>query len=641
MAVELARQEGVNIATFASLMNPAQIAAIQGTGRRCIMLGEADYAESVERVQRDAAGRRALLARALPTYVERLGYTGEDAARFSDAMLRAFDRTLHAALQRLDWMELLHEREGVAGVLLYESEAPFGKSIALWAKQKDIPVFVLSHGANLNRPYTIIKDMCADYVLVFGERGAERYLEAGFPRDRIFVTGNPAWDRIPRLATEREQIRSEIYRNLGVEPDLPLITFGTTWTAKLTALEDATLYERTLRSFLTACKALRERGERFMIVVKDRPPNAEFGAALTHRIGEEIGLTDFRHATGDLARLLAASSVFVGYDTSSFVESMMLDVPAVNIWAPSSWFIAPALDRDDGIPMVRYENANALAGVLGTLLTNTDARAELVAAMKRRLPRFNVATGGAAMRRCVDAISPRLRRPSGTPAADSGAGSFVWQSLSKPNDHHPNEARRNVGGDLLQLIVGEPRTALEVYASTPGLKDAIRARFPSMNVESVAGDVRVDLGSIGIAQGGVDLVLLPEALASLYDPWDFLKGLRPSLSRGAQVLATLPNVRNVALLEELIKGRWNYARDGVLDISKIRFFTRKSIYELFEQTGYRITRLERIHDPRVPVPDRATAVARVDAPSFRLDPASFDDLDDLRTLEFLVDARPA
>jgi len=156
----------------------------------------------------------------------------------------------------------------------------------------------------------------------------------------------------------------------------------------------------------------------------------------------------------------------------------------------------------------------------------------------------------------------------------------------------------------------------------------------------------LDLAAAGVA--GVDGVLLLDVLEHLVDPWRFLERLRAVLAPDAMVVASIPNVANLWLLEELAAGRFTYASDGLLDKTHLRFFTRASIASLFDGAGYDITRWQRITDGRVddatrrrilglcygttcrPRRRRRVTVRGVDDEAYH----------DLRTIQFTLVARP-
>jgi hypothetical protein len=84
---------------------------------------------------------------------------------------------------------------------------------------------------------------------------------------------------------------------------------------------------------------------------------------------------------------------------------------------------------------------------------------------------------------------------------------------------------------------------------------------------------------------------------------------------GTRVIASVPNIRNLATLSDIAGGRFEYQPNGVLDITHVRFFTRSSLRELFEQTGFDVRGLEPLTQPAVidPVIVNRRRVARAHA----------------------------
>jgi O-antigen biosynthesis protein len=116
--------------------------------------------------------------------------------------------------------------------------------------------------------------------------------------------------------------------------------------------------------------------------------------------------------------------------------------------------------------------------------------------------------------------------------------------------------------------------------------------------------------------------------------------IRGWLAAGTRVLASVPNIRNLANLDELAGGRWEYGPNGVLDITHVRFFTRDSLKRLFEETGYVVERMEPLTQPtpldRLVVARRpGRIVTRNISIAFR----GIEDLEELYALQWVVDAR--
>lgn len=91
--------------------------------------------------------------------------------------------------------------------------------------------------------------------------------------------------------------------------------------------------------------------------------------------------------------------------------------------------------------------------------------------------------------------------------------------------------------------------------------------------------------------GSFDCIVFADVLEHLYDPWGTLLRLRPLLAAGGHVLISLPNVRYYKVVKALLfKGDFSYERSGVMDIDHVRFFARRNVEWLLQQTGFEIER---------------------------------------------------
>ncbi|MBF0124608.1 MAG: class I SAM-dependent methyltransferase [Magnetococcales bacterium] len=192
-------------------------------------------------------------------------------------------------------------------------------------------------------------------------------------------------------------------------------------------------------------------------------------------------------------------------------------------------------------------------------------------------------------------------------------GAYVWQSLGQPHDYG-----QWVHGNLLNLIRRPPQLVLDVGCGLGVNGGFLKQQFPScrvMGVEPVRDMAlraekyldhvfccqfeNIDLASAGVQPGEFDLVIFSDVLEHLYHPWQVLQDTKAILSRDGVVLASIPNVRHIKIVDQLIRGEWNYDRSGVMDITHIRFFTRIGVEKLFSETGYNIDELTVRIDPEL------------------------------------------
>jgi len=88
-------------------------------------------------------------------------------------------------------------------------------------------------------------------------------------------------------------------------------------------------------------------------------------------------------------------------------------------------------------------------------------------------------------------------------------------------------------------------------------------------------------------------LVLADVLEHLENPWFMLQQLQSKLTDDGVVYASIPNVAYYEVSWGLIwKGLFKYTDTGILDRTHLRFFTRPSIEELFEQAGLSIKRIE-------------------------------------------------
>lgn len=90
-----------------------------------------------------------------------------------------------------------------------------------------------------------------------------------------------------------------------------------------------------------------------------------------------------------------------------------------------------------------------------------------------------------------------------------------------------------------------------------------------------------------------DVVLCADVLEHLYNPTALLNRIKPVIGPSGYVVASIPNVVHIALIFEMLHGKFDYRDTGLLDDSHIRFFTRSSLIRTFTDAGFTIDHLDR------------------------------------------------
>jgi len=68
-----------------------------------------------------------------------------------------------------------------------------------------------------------------------------------------------------------------------------------------------------------------------------------------------------------------------------------------------------------------------------------------------------------------------------------------------------------------------------------------------------------------------------------------LRNIHQHLPEGGFVAACIPNAQHWSLQVQLATGNFRYQDSGLLDRTHLRWFTRTTAIELFQDTGYKIT----------------------------------------------------
>lgn len=93
-----------------------------------------------------------------------------------------------------------------------------------------------------------------------------------------------------------------------------------------------------------------------------------------------------------------------------------------------------------------------------------------------------------------------------------------------------------------------------------------------------------------------DCITFNDVLEHLIQPWDVLEQIMPKLTHNGVIVASIPNVRYIYNLQELlIKKDWEYKEAGILDSTHFRFFTKKSIIRMVKKSGYEIVTIKGIN----------------------------------------------
>jgi 2-polyprenyl-3-methyl-5-hydroxy-6-metoxy-1,4-benzoquinol methylase len=155
--------------------------------------------------------------------------------------------------------------------------------------------------------------------------------------------------------------------------------------------------------------------------------------------------------------------------------------------------------------------------------------------------------------------------------------------------------------ECMTFIPDSACSVLDVGCSDGLFGEALQRLRPELDVTGMeidpttasAAKARLDKVIVGSfpealpADAMFDCITFLDCLEHLVDPWAALRSAARHLNPGGCVVASLPNIQYAAAIWTIaIRGRWPFDEAGHFDRTHLRFFTRSSMRELFEASGF-------------------------------------------------------
>jgi 2-polyprenyl-3-methyl-5-hydroxy-6-metoxy-1,4-benzoquinol methylase len=158
----------------------------------------------------------------------------------------------------------------------------------------------------------------------------------------------------------------------------------------------------------------------------------------------------------------------------------------------------------------------------------------------------------------------------------------------------------NVRRDIISLIPDNPgQKILEIGAGTGNTllyikENRIAAevmgvelmKMPGSNQEHPLIDkfqiANIEQEDIQAKEGTFDVILCPDVLEHLIDPWMVVEKIARYLKKDGLLIISIPNLREWKTIFGIVfKGEFNYRPEGgIMDRTHLRFFCKKNVYEL-------------------------------------------------------------
>jgi 2-polyprenyl-3-methyl-5-hydroxy-6-metoxy-1,4-benzoquinol methylase len=191
--------------------------------------------------------------------------------------------------------------------------------------------------------------------------------------------------------------------------------------------------------------------------------------------------------------------------------------------------------------------------------------------------------------------------------------------------HRWSSMRGQARLDLLDRIPGHAQSLLEFGCGEAPLGAAIKARqkcrvvgieldpraaaIARKRIDDVyQGDVRE---IVSLIHERFDWIVGGDIVEHLDEPWSFLADLRRISKPGGHLLLSLPNLANVSVVNDLLRGRFDYVYMGLTCAGHLRFFTRRSIADMLDIAGWNVESIE--SQEVILTPDAETLLSKLEA----------------------------
>lgn len=163
--------------------------------------------------------------------------------------------------------------------------------------------------------------------------------------------------------------------------------------------------------------------------------------------------------------------------------------------------------------------------------------------------------------------------------------------------------------DILPFIPEGVTTLLDIGCSSGNFGAAVRNKFGCRVVgvevnpyEARRARSKLDLViEEGILSADItekfDCITCLDVLEHIENTGAFLEKVRTLLSDNGYLLLSVPNIGHWSIVEDLLAGRWDYAPAGILCITHLRFFTKRSIEAVLKQAGFSVVSVRENNTP--------------------------------------------
>ena len=365
--------QGSSLVVLDSLLNPLEKAGIENNAT-----------QSAAQIQ------QIFLGDSWRQYAASMGF---EAQQLNPVLEKDLRSNLAYGIELISALEKARSLYQIELIILNEEWLIAGKYAVWWAKMTGIPCLHLAHSTALTQYYMVHSLFLSNKIAIFGERDAENLYDLGLEKNRLRITGNPAWDVYPFLKENAAAVKNMVYEKYRLNPDLPLILCGSTWDSHGSAKfrKEDNPYVASINLFVATYKKLADSEVRANFLIKDRSANQVYGEQVFDEAIAKLGITrdSLFYAWDDTESLIVSAAVVISIASNLSIEAMIAGTPAIDLSGSS-----PVFEADSGILSVNHDPAQ-LANAIRSVLENQELRDRLRVTLRAKADYYSAQVGTA------------------------------------------------------------------------------------------------------------------------------------------------------------------------------------------------------------------------------------------------------
>ncbi|RMF92375.1 MAG: glycosyltransferase [Candidatus Schekmanbacteria bacterium] len=278
----------------------------------------------------------------------------------------------------------------------------------------------------------------------------------------------------------------------------------------------------------------------------------------------------------------------------AIVEAMSSGLPVISTYSGS----IPEVVGDSGI-LIQPNDPQSLAEKIKELFDNEELRAKLSKlGRERAVKNFDISITSKQFDELFESLliksgknyrSKEERKQSGNGRKDIDLG-YYSQKRSDILEIVPHSAETilDVGcgaGEMGYELVKRGKKVIGIEKE-PTVAKIAKKRLTEVFEEDVS------LLETEKLSKKFDCIIFGDVLEHLISPEETIEKLKKCLKPSGCIILSIPNVRNITVLENLARGNWTYQEAGILDKTHLRFFTFNEIERLLERQGFEIKEIK-------------------------------------------------